>query len=47
MHSRSGPGDDTYVLCEINVSSVLPIPDEAPEEIARSVEWRLKRSIDD
>jgi len=35
-------GDDTYVLCEINVSSVLPIPDQAPEEIARSVENRLR-----
>jgi hypothetical protein len=35
-------GDDTYVLCEINVSSVLPIPQEAPEEIARSVEARLR-----
>jgi hypothetical protein len=34
-------GDDTYVLCEINVSSVLPIPDQAPEEIANSVENRL------
>jgi hypothetical protein len=35
-------GDDTYVLCEINVSSVLPIPDQAPEEIAHSVENRLR-----
>jgi hypothetical protein len=35
-------GEDTYVLCEINVSSVLPIPQEAPEEIAQSVEVRLR-----
>src|ERR1044072_7404798 len=25
-------GANTYVLCEINVSSVFPVPDEAPEE---------------
>ena len=34
-------GTDSYVLCEINVSSVFPIPDQAPEEIARLVEARL------
>jgi hypothetical protein len=28
-------GEDTYVLCEINVSSVAPFPDQAPAEIAR------------
>jgi hypothetical protein len=39
---KSGNGNDTYVLCEINVSSVLPIPDQAPEEIAHSVENRLR-----
>lgn len=32
---KDAQGDDTYVLCEINVSSVFPIPDEASEEIAR------------
>jgi hypothetical protein len=26
---KTPSGEDTYVLCEINVSSVLPIPDEA------------------
>lgn len=26
-------GQDTYVLCEINVSSVFPIPDEAPDAL--------------
>ena len=28
-------GEDTYVLCEINVSSVFAIPDDAPVAIAR------------
>jgi len=37
---RTGTGEDSYVLCEINVSSVFGIPDEAPEEIARLVEQR-------
>jgi hypothetical protein len=38
---RTGAGEDSYVLCEINVSSVFPIPDEAPEEIARLMEATL------
>ncbi|NTI26751.1 Cj0069 family protein (plasmid) [Rhizobium rhizogenes] len=36
-------GADTYVLCEINVSSVFAIPDEAPAEIAREMALRLRR----
>jgi hypothetical protein len=32
---RTPSGEDTYVLCEINVSSVFAIPDEAPAAIAR------------
>jgi len=32
---RTALGDDTYVLCEINVSSVFAIPDQAPAAIAR------------
>ena len=32
---RTASGDDTYVLCEINVSSVFAIPDQAPAAIAR------------
>jgi uncharacterized protein DUF6815 len=28
-------GEDTFVLCEINVSSVFAIPEQAPAEIAR------------
>lgn len=34
-------GQDTYVLCEINVSSVHPFPDEAPAAIARTLRDRL------
>jgi hypothetical protein len=40
--ARTPSGEDTYVLCEINVSSVFAIPDEAPTEIARLVKARLK-----
>jgi hypothetical protein len=32
---RDAMGQDTYVLCEINVSSVFPFPEQAPSEIAR------------
>jgi hypothetical protein len=35
-------GADSYVLGEINVSSVFPMPDEAPAEIARRVADRLQ-----
>jgi hypothetical protein len=34
-------GTDSYVLGEINISSVFPIPDEASAEIARRVANRL------
>jgi hypothetical protein len=39
---RTAAGQDSYVLCEINVSSVFPIPDQAPDEIARLVEARCR-----
>jgi hypothetical protein len=39
---RSESGEDTYVLCEINVSSVFAIPDQAPVAIARLVQDRLR-----
>ncbi len=39
---RNAAGEDTYVLCEINVSSVFAIPDQAPAEIARLVAARLR-----
>ncbi len=32
---RTAAGEDTYVLCEINVSCVFAIPDAAPAAIAR------------
>ncbi|MCK1405323.1 Cj0069 family protein [Bradyrhizobium sp. 76] len=38
-------GTDSYVLGEINVSSVHPYPDEAPAEIARRVADRLRRKL--
>jgi Domain of unknown function (DUF6815) len=38
---RTATGEDTYVLCEINVSCVFAIPDQAPAAIARLVASRL------
>jgi len=38
---KTPQGDDSYVLCEINVSSVFPIPDEAPEALAKTTLRRL------
>jgi hypothetical protein len=32
---KTGIGRDTYVLCEINVSSVAPFPDSAAPKVAR------------
>jgi hypothetical protein len=40
---RNAAGEDTYVLCEINVSCVFAIPDEAPAAIARLSLERLKK----
>jgi hypothetical protein len=39
---RTSAGEDTYVLCEINVSCVFAIPDEAPAAIARRTLERLE-----
>jgi hypothetical protein len=41
---RRSTGDDSYVLCEINVSSVAPFPDQACEAIARLAMARLLSS---
>lgn len=41
---RTAAGEDTYVLCEINVSSVFAIPDQAPAAIARLTMDRLRRA---
>jgi hypothetical protein len=40
---RNAAGADTYVLCEINVSCVFAIPDEAPAAIARLTLERLSK----
>ncbi len=41
---KNAAGEDTYVLCEINVSCVFAIPDEAPAAIARLTRERLAQS---
>jgi hypothetical protein len=33
---RNDAGEDAYVLCEINVSSVSPFPDSAVELVAKA-----------
>ncbi|RAK58322.1 hypothetical protein DJ021_00090 [Phenylobacterium hankyongense] len=38
---RTPEGEDSYVLCEINASSVFPIPDEAPAALAETLRQRL------
>ena len=38
---RTAAGEDSYVLCEINVSSVFAIPDQAPAAIAHLALSRL------
>ncbi len=45
LGARDADGADTYVLGEINVSSVFPIPDEAPAEIAAWVKARLAPAL--
>ncbi len=39
---RDADGRDTFVLCEINVSSVSPMPEEAPAAIAETLRRRLE-----
>jgi len=41
---KTPDGEDSYVLCEINASSVFPIPDEAPDALARIALDRLART---
>ena len=38
---KNEAGEDTYVLCEINVSAVSPFPDEALDPLATEVARRL------
>ena len=40
---RTASGEDSYVLCEINVSSVFAIPDQAPAAIAHLALSKLRR----
>jgi glutathione synthase/RimK-type ligase-like ATP-grasp enzyme len=40
---RDSFDDDTYVLCEINVSCVFAIPADAPVGIANEVRWKICR----
>jgi hypothetical protein len=41
---RTQSGEDSYVLCEINVSSVFAIPDQAPAAIARLTLTKLRNA---
>jgi len=40
---KTPSGEDTFVLCEINVSCVFPFPPDAAAEIARSVRTHVVR----
>jgi len=40
---KDAAGEDTYVLCEINISSVYPFPDEALMPLAEETLRRLRR----
>ena len=44
---RTPSGEDTYVLCEINVSSCFAIPPQAPHAIARLTLERLQKARTD
>ncbi len=38
---KTSAGQDTYVLCEINISAVFPFPDQATSKIAQAAAARL------
>jgi len=40
---KRASGEDAYVLCEINVSSVAPFPDSAPPYLAAALHEKLTR----
>ena len=42
---RTTGGDDSFVLCEINASSVYPMPVEAPRAIAKTLGAALRISV--
>ena len=41
FEAKDAAGEDTYVLCEINASSVYSIPDEAHDALAATTLRRL------
>jgi len=43
LHGEAGPsGEDRYVLCEINVSSVAPFPDSAVQPLVAAAVRRIE-----
>jgi hypothetical protein len=44
LGAKTSGGEDTYVLCEINVSSVYPFPDSALEPLARAAARAIQRT---
>jgi hypothetical protein len=42
---KNAKGEDTHVLCEINVSSVSPFPEWALEPMARATLARAKATV--
>jgi hypothetical protein len=42
---KTDSGEDTYVLCEINVSAVFPFPENATPKIANAVASRIRGSL--
>lgn len=42
---KTAAGDDSYILCEINVSSVSPFPDSAAAPIAAEIARRLNPAV--
>jgi len=42
---KTPSGEDSFVLCEINVSSVFPFPEEVLEPMARDVHIQLLKSL--
>lgn len=41
---RTESGEDTYVLCEINVSAVSPFPEQAVQKLAKAVVARIEQA---
>ena len=41
---KTPAGQDTYVLCEVNVSAVWPFPDQAVEKLAQAAVARVAAS---